>query len=144
MSSHHHDDTTPPPNDAVEAILPLMPVVLPVVAPVVLPLLLSLVVVTGSVELPVPVGAAVVPVSVPGAVLELVVLEVVLVSPPLSPQAGRRSRAGSRKVKRMRRAWPNSGRERTGPQGAGSIGNSAGGGELRPCGRARVSSRRRP
>ena len=29
MSSHHHDDTTPPPNDAVEAILPLMPVVLP-------------------------------------------------------------------------------------------------------------------
>ena len=31
MSSHHHDDTTPPPNDAVEAILPLMPVVLPVV-----------------------------------------------------------------------------------------------------------------
>ena len=31
MSSHHHDDTTPPPNDAVDAILPLMPVVLPVV-----------------------------------------------------------------------------------------------------------------
>lgn len=31
MSSHHHDDTTPPPNDAVEAIIPLMPVVLPVV-----------------------------------------------------------------------------------------------------------------
>ena len=31
MSHHHHDDTTPPPNDAVEAIIPLMPVVLPVV-----------------------------------------------------------------------------------------------------------------
>ena len=31
MSSHHHDDTTPPPHDAVEAIIPLMPVVLPVV-----------------------------------------------------------------------------------------------------------------